>query len=83
MNITTEFIGLIVATIITFPHLHTIFITTLEEGGGYGPGQKELVPTKYNVASTLTVEVKPGNQVIDFLDLDSEGDIEQGRGERY
>ena len=64
---------------------HRVVITTLEEGGGgdYGPGTPEKLPKKYNVETALTAEVKPGSNVIDFLDLDSEGDKQQARGERY
>ncbi|MFN3192123.1 MAG: carboxypeptidase regulatory-like domain-containing protein [Aureliella sp.] len=64
---------------------HKIVITTLEEGGGgdYGGGQKERVPKKYNVDTTLEAEVTSGSNTIDFLDLDSEGEKQEARGERY
>ena len=62
---------------------HMVEISTLEEGGGYGPGSKELLPEKYNVATTLKVTVKPGNNTIDFLDLDSEGRKQVAREESY
>ncbi len=57
---------------------HKVEITTYEEGGDYGPGRKELLPTRYNYETELEVEVQPGRNVIDFLDLTSEGEIEQG-----
>ena len=64
---------------------HKVVITTLEESGGgdYGPGTPERLPKKYNVETTLTAEVKPGRNVIDFLDLNSEGEKQQARGARY
>jgi hypothetical protein len=31
-----------------------------------GPGYKDLIPAKYNSASTLKAEVKPGGNTIDF-----------------
>lgn len=64
---------------------HKVFITTMEEGGGgdYGGGKKEMVPKKYNVDTTLEVEVSGGSNTIDFLDLDSEGEKQKERGERY
>ncbi len=60
---------------------HKVYIETLEEGGGgdYGAGRKEEVPKRYNSETELEVEVKPGNNTIDFLDLTSEGEKEQGR----
>ncbi len=61
---------------------HKVAITTLQEssGGDYGAGVKELVPTKYNSNTELTAQVTSGSNRIDFLDLDSKGRIEQGRG---
>jgi hypothetical protein len=64
---------------------HKVVITTLEEGGGgdYGAGTPEKLPKRYNVETELTAEVSGGRQTIDFLDLTSEGEKQQARGDRY
>lgn len=66
---------------------HLVYIETGEEGGGgYGGGRAEEVPKRYNSESELKVEVKPGRNTFDFLDLTSEGDKEKVRdleGGRY
>ncbi|GIW97307.1 MAG: hypothetical protein KatS3mg111_0640 [Pirellulaceae bacterium] len=56
---------------------HKVQITTFADGGGYGQGRKELLPTRYNSETELEVEVKRGHNVIDFLELTSEGKIEE------
>lgn len=47
---------------------HTVTITTPreDESGGEVPNFKELVPAHYNTNSTLTADVKPGENKIDF-----------------
>lgn len=56
---------------------HMVQITTAVEGGDYGDTiAPETLPAKYNVASELKREVKPGRNVIDF-ELDYEGNIIQ------
>ena len=50
---------------------HTISITTVqedssEESGGEAASFKETIPAKYNTNSTLTEEVKAGDNVFDF-----------------
>lgn len=55
---------------------HLVQIRTAETGGDYGENSPELLPTKYNNESELTVTVDPGRNTIDF-DLDSEGEIVQ------
>ena len=51
---------------------HTISITTVqndnseEEGGAGAAPFKETIPAKYNTKSTLTEEVKAGENVFDF-----------------
>jgi hypothetical protein len=47
---------------------HTVTITTPreDESGGEVPNFKERVPAHYNSATTLSAEVKPGNNKIDF-----------------
>ena len=62
---------------------HLVYVETMQEGSGYGPGRKEEVPKQYNSESTLRVTVKSGSQAIDFLDLLSEGEKNQERGGRY
>lgn len=66
---------------------HVVYIETQEEGGGdYGAGRKEMVPKRYNSESELKVTVEPGHNTLDFKDLTSEGDKNQGRdleGGRY
>lgn len=62
---------------------HKVVITTLEEGGGYGPGSPEKLPKRYNVDTELVAEVQSGRNVIDFLDLTSEGEKQEARGNRY
>ncbi len=61
---------------------HRVFIVTGEEGAGgdYGPAKKETVPKRYNVETELRATVKSGRNVIDFLDLTSEGEIMRPRG---
>lgn len=54
---------------------HMVQITTAVETGDYGDViAPETLPAKYNVASELMEEVKPGRNVIDFA-LDYEGEI--------
>ncbi|MCR9293891.1 MAG: DUF4198 domain-containing protein [bacterium] len=64
---------------------HKVVITTLEEGGGgdYGAGSPEKLPKRYNVETELTATVTSGSNTIDFLDLTSEGEKQEARGERY
>ncbi len=47
---------------------HTVTITTPQEdeSGGEVPNFRELIPAKYNTKTTLTAEVKPGQNKIDF-----------------
>lgn len=52
---------------------HLVYIETLQEGSGYGPGRAEELPKRYNSQSELHVEVNPGRNKIDFMDLTSEG----------
>lgn len=53
---------------------HLVYIETAVESDGYGEGRGEELPKRYNSESELEVEVKPGRNTIDFLDLTSEGD---------
>lgn len=62
---------------------HLVYIETMVEGSGYGEGRKEELPRRYNSESELMVEVKPGSNTIDFLDLTSEGKKNEERGARY
>jgi len=64
---------------------HLVYIETLQEGSGYGPGRAEEVPKRYNSNSELHVEVKPGRNTIDFLELTSDGQKNKARtaGGRY
>ncbi len=56
---------------------HKVTITTAVDGGDYGDTiAKETLPAKYNLASELMEEVKPGSNTIDF-DLDYEGKVMQ------
>jgi hypothetical protein len=59
---------------------HEVRITTEGTGTEYSADGSEIaakqkVPAVYNVKSELTAEVKPGSQEIDFLDLESKGEI--------
>jgi hypothetical protein len=47
---------------------HTVAITTPreDESGGEVPNFRELVPARYNTNTTLTADVKPGQNKIDF-----------------
>jgi hypothetical protein len=47
-------------------HKVTIFTPPPETDGTGERAKVELVPTKYNTNSTLTMEVKPGSQTINF-----------------
>lgn len=58
---------------------HLVYIETAVEGSGYGEGRAEEVPKRYNSESELEVEVKPGRNTIDFLDLTSEGEKNEVR----
>ncbi|MCA9130960.1 MAG: hypothetical protein KDB22_27940 [Planctomycetales bacterium] len=60
---------------------HLVYIETLQESGGgdYGAGRGEEVPKRYNSQSELHVEVKPGRNTIDFLDLTSDGEKNRAR----
>jgi hypothetical protein len=64
---------------------HLVYIETLQEGSGYGAGRAEEVPKRYNTQSELHVEVKPGRNTIDFLELTSDGQKNKARpaGSRY
>lgn len=59
---------------------HKVSISTYQDGGGgdYGEGTPEKVPTKYNIDTELTATVTSGQNTIDFLDLESEGEKYQG-----
>ena len=45
---------------------NSVRISTGDLGSGGGPGPKERVPIVYNEASTLTAEVKPGSNNLNF-----------------
>jgi hypothetical protein len=45
---------------------NSVRISTGDLGSGGGPGPKERVPVVYNEASTLTAEVKSGNNLFNF-----------------
>src|SRR2546421_7036927 len=45
---------------------NSVRISTGDLGSGGGPGPKERVPIVYNEASTLTAEVKPGTNNLNF-----------------
>lgn len=53
---------------------HQVRISTADDGGDYGKSKPETLPSKYNIATELKKEVKPGKNVIDF-DLDYKGKI--------
>lgn len=56
---------------------HKVQITTAIESGDYGSkAPRETLPAKYNVASELIREVKPGRNVFDF-ELDYKGKVIQ------
>lgn len=59
---------------------YTVRISTFDAGKPDAepplPFVQERVPSKYNIKSTLTCDVKPGENEIDF-DLDSDGEIIQ------
>jgi hypothetical protein len=48
------------------PHIVTITTPREDESGDEVPNFKELVPAHYNTQTTLTAEVKPGQNTIDF-----------------
>ena len=61
---------------------HTVRISTgqpadEDEDGNPTPAVPEKVPVEYNQQSTLTADVKPGSNEIDFKDLKSGGQIVQ------
>jgi hypothetical protein len=58
---------------------HKVLISTYadriqKEDGTWVAGPPERVPVQYNTQTTLTAEVKPGSNTIDF-DLEAKGDI--------
>ena len=59
---------------------HKVSISTFQPvtytNDGYGPPTPEIVPMKYNKATTLTAQVDSGSNTIDF-ELDSQGEIYQ------
>lgn len=61
---------------------HSVRISTYrfpdeDEDGNPSPAAPERVPIEYNQQSTLTAEVKPGSNTIDFRDLRSSGEVMQ------
>lgn len=55
---------------------HIVRISTAVAAGDYGKTTRETIPAKYNIASELKREVKPGRNTID-IEVDYKGKVVQ------
>lgn len=55
---------------------HTVRISTAVAEGDYGKSARETIPAKFNIASELKREVKPGRNTID-IEVDYKGKVVQ------